>query len=290
VRPPVPIRDVRPDVPDGLARAIATCLEKDRAKRYRDVAELARAIAPFGTAAGAQASIEPVSSANMGVTDTVAASVLTSTGGSALVATKPMPLSEGSDGGDTGRPTLPSRAAGVRERRWNANAAILAVAVVLALAISVASARRARPVVAGAAAIGSAAAAPAPTAQPVVTGGLSALTPSAPPALTSSPIGSSWSIAEFPADAEATTLAPPAVPIASRRSSLPAALFAARPGCDVDFDLDSQGRKHFKPECVNAQASLSPAASAKAACDPNYDLDAQGRKHFKPQCFLNASQ
>jgi hypothetical protein len=75
-----------------------------------------------------------------------------------------------------------------------------------------------------------------------------------------------------------------------RRPPLQAAPAAARPGCELDFELDSQGRKHFKPECVSgAQASTSVAASSKAACDPSYDLDADGRKHFKPQCFLNAS-
>ena len=32
---PVPLRDVRPDVPEDLARIVARCLEKDRAARYR---------------------------------------------------------------------------------------------------------------------------------------------------------------------------------------------------------------------------------------------------------------
>jgi serine/threonine-protein kinase len=286
VRPHVPIRDVRPEVPEGLARAIATCLEKARSKRYADVAELARAIAPFASADVASSSIAPVSSAPaMGVTDTVAASVLSSTGGTSSVSTHPTTLPD-DDGGNPGRPTLPSRHA--RDRRWNAFTAALAVAAALTLTISVASTRRARPID-GVAAVRRGAATTAPPASPTaVTNALSEAPTTV--AVASSPSDSSWSVAEFPAVPPTARPAAPGnmSPGAARRSAVAAG--AARPGCEVDFELDSQGRKHFKPECVTGvQASLSPAASAKAACDPNYDLDDQGRKHFKPQCFLNAS-
>ena len=50
--PPPPIRERRRDVPEGLAHALARCMEKDPAKRFPDVAALAEAIAPFGTGAG----------------------------------------------------------------------------------------------------------------------------------------------------------------------------------------------------------------------------------------------
>lgn len=39
----------RPDVPKGLDAVISTCLEKDRDRRYSNVAELAVALLPFGT-------------------------------------------------------------------------------------------------------------------------------------------------------------------------------------------------------------------------------------------------
>jgi serine/threonine-protein kinase len=42
------VRDRRPDVPEGLDSTIRRCLEKDLARRYANVAELARALAPFG--------------------------------------------------------------------------------------------------------------------------------------------------------------------------------------------------------------------------------------------------
>jgi serine/threonine-protein kinase len=45
--PAPPIRTFRPEVPAGLEAVISKCLEKDRARRYRNVAELALALAPF---------------------------------------------------------------------------------------------------------------------------------------------------------------------------------------------------------------------------------------------------
>ncbi len=44
--PPDPI--LRPDVPKGLEAVVLRCLEKARDDRYQNVAELARALAPFG--------------------------------------------------------------------------------------------------------------------------------------------------------------------------------------------------------------------------------------------------
>jgi serine/threonine-protein kinase len=42
-----PLRNYRPDAPEGLQVVIARCLEKDRNRRYANVAELANALAPF---------------------------------------------------------------------------------------------------------------------------------------------------------------------------------------------------------------------------------------------------
>lgn len=46
---PPPITAHRPDIPPGLAAAIMRCMEKNPDARYRDVADLAAAIAPFGS-------------------------------------------------------------------------------------------------------------------------------------------------------------------------------------------------------------------------------------------------
>jgi serine/threonine-protein kinase len=46
--PPSP-RQFRPDLPEGLEAVILRCLAKDRNQRFANVAELALALAPFGT-------------------------------------------------------------------------------------------------------------------------------------------------------------------------------------------------------------------------------------------------
>jgi eukaryotic-like serine/threonine-protein kinase len=57
--PPPPIRDLRPEIPLGLADVILKCLEKDRNKRYRNVAEMALGLLPFAPK-HAKASVEKV--------------------------------------------------------------------------------------------------------------------------------------------------------------------------------------------------------------------------------------
>jgi serine/threonine-protein kinase len=55
--PPTPLRRVMPGAPDALEDAILRCVEKAPERRFQSVAELARAIAPFGgpvAAAGAE--------------------------------------------------------------------------------------------------------------------------------------------------------------------------------------------------------------------------------------------
>jgi eukaryotic-like serine/threonine-protein kinase len=47
IRPAPPLRSLRPDAPRGLEAVVSRCLEKDRARRYPDVAEMARALLPF---------------------------------------------------------------------------------------------------------------------------------------------------------------------------------------------------------------------------------------------------
>jgi serine/threonine protein kinase len=49
-RDPEPLQQARPDVPSGVAAAVAKCLMRDRAQRFQNVAELVMAIAPFGPA------------------------------------------------------------------------------------------------------------------------------------------------------------------------------------------------------------------------------------------------
>jgi eukaryotic-like serine/threonine-protein kinase len=59
-QPPPPIRALRPDVPPQLEAVILRCLEKDRNRRYSNVAELARELATFGPKR-ARSSVERIS-------------------------------------------------------------------------------------------------------------------------------------------------------------------------------------------------------------------------------------
>jgi eukaryotic-like serine/threonine-protein kinase len=50
VDPPLSLRSFRSDLPAALEAALLPCFEKNRSRRYASVAELARALAPFGDA------------------------------------------------------------------------------------------------------------------------------------------------------------------------------------------------------------------------------------------------
>ncbi len=47
--PPVRLRSLRPDLPEGLEVALITALQKDLSLRFASIAQLASALAPFGT-------------------------------------------------------------------------------------------------------------------------------------------------------------------------------------------------------------------------------------------------
>jgi serine/threonine-protein kinase len=64
---PVPMRELRPEVPEGLEEAVMRCLAKDRTQRFVTVSELARALAPFGSI-GSQVHVDRASRVQ-GVTD-----------------------------------------------------------------------------------------------------------------------------------------------------------------------------------------------------------------------------
>ena len=48
---PTPLAELRPDAPPGFEAVVLRCIERDRERRFRNVAELAAALAPFATPA-----------------------------------------------------------------------------------------------------------------------------------------------------------------------------------------------------------------------------------------------
>src|SRR5258706_8177822 len=50
--PPEPLRNFRPDAPELLERIVLRCLEKDRERRYQNVAELAVALSSLAPKSG----------------------------------------------------------------------------------------------------------------------------------------------------------------------------------------------------------------------------------------------
>jgi serine/threonine protein kinase len=61
--PPPPVRDLRPNAPEGLERVIAKCLEKERERRFASVRDFSAALAPFRTGARGAASARRVTRA-----------------------------------------------------------------------------------------------------------------------------------------------------------------------------------------------------------------------------------
>ncbi len=81
---PTPLAELRPDAPAGFEAVIHRCLERDRERRFRSVAELAAALAPFASAAGI-GYIQRISRV-LGVAVLAPSALGASTGGAALPA------------------------------------------------------------------------------------------------------------------------------------------------------------------------------------------------------------
>jgi serine/threonine protein kinase len=107
--PPRPLHDLRPDLPPALLATVERCLEKDPARRFDDIAELAAALEPFAPMS-AHATIERARS----VTATWRRSSTPALGSPPpLVPTRPSFVSSGGGGGggatgSGGHPRAPS--------------------------------------------------------------------------------------------------------------------------------------------------------------------------------------
>jgi eukaryotic-like serine/threonine-protein kinase len=244
--PAPPLRGSRMDAPAGLELAIMSCLQKDLARRYQTVGELAMALADFGSRQ-ARASVDRI----LGTLRQAGLSRVVLPPPSELLAPSPQsPMAlaptaiaptTGSAWGDV------SRGQTARPVKSGAMAAV-AVAALVVVAASAAGGlvllrrQATAPLPPTPTTATGALVAPSAASLPVVVAAGSADTvPTTTPS--STPAAPALSAAGGPATRSSAT-APHPTALARAPASGPAG-----PDCDPNFILDDQGRKHWKPEC-----------------------------------------
>ncbi len=270
---PPPIRNFRPDVPLGVESVILKCLEKDRTKRYLNVAELAIALAPFAPKR-ARASVERVSRViqNAGLSASVLVLPPSSDANS-----QPQSIQTEVSWGQTAPP-----ASG---KKWMI---VAALGVMTALGLVAALFVRSKPAShnENAAAIVNRV---DPTNQP------SAVAAASHAAQSPATNQASATAAALPQPV-APTVAPIALtPEADAGSPVALSGISARPSAAKNKPANSSKAVAGGAAAAAAAAAVksdAPAAkdvpaAPKANCDPPYFLDAQGREQFKPECFKN---
>lgn len=243
---PPPLGHYRPDLPDGLEPAIFKCLEKDRERRYANVAELVGALVAYGPPR-ARASAERVSRIihNAGLSKSAPEPTPTEVHGASPRA---------STGGAWGATAMPGER---RSRRGLIAALAVGVAALGAVGVGFALHPGKRAIAAPASAMPAA----APTASD------SAVKPAAsepsvlpaPPGSASAPVESATPSRRAPVHASP--------PLASPRA--PARHVAPAP----------------KKAATKRAAAKAPAPEPNANCNPPYTIGPNGNHMYKPQCL-----
>jgi serine/threonine protein kinase len=230
---PVPLSAVRGDVPVGLLAVIDVCLRKEPAARYPNIAELARAIAPFGPPRAEQ-SLERIETV-LGVANVP------------QLSSNPPPAMPRTSQASSGTfvPTT-SQATTSSSRVW--------VPVLLGLALVVVVAAVLGPRLRRATSV--APASPSASALASVSPSSSASTPLE---LAAVPDAGVVTLADVPTAAPSPPISPAfpgrkgaALPPAhspTPSASAPAAPVPPAPSCHVVSYFDANGDKHFKQEC-----------------------------------------
>ncbi len=235
MEPPPPVTSLRADVPAGLEQAIQKCLEKPREKRFQNVAELAVAIAPFGTrhARGSLERIQGTLQLTHGATE-LAPRV------SVAPAASPAASTQGSwnvtGSGTTGK----GRSKAVFGIAGAAVAALIVVGFLVArkghAPVATASMAPPTPVIS---------APPLPAAVPPPVAPSAAPLPDPVPSAPAAPAASAVATAPSQHASPAST---PVRPAAAPRPAAPAP--AAKVSCDPPYYFDAQGNRVFKKECL----------------------------------------
>jgi serine/threonine-protein kinase len=271
---PAPMRNRRPDAPDGLEAVILRCLDKDRGKRFQTIGELAQALLPFGPRR-AKASVERISGVMMAAG--LSASALA------------LPPSSDQQATVAGTAASWGRTADTKSRGpWIALGGV--AALVLTGVIVMASrkpagtgeAPSATPAATGAPAVTVAPPppeAPAPTPEAPASAAASQKAPDAPPPSTTA------AVAGKPEHA-GHRLGQPTAPVAPAAQSIPPAVTPVAAPSPVPV---APPPAPPTPAVAKMPPAPAPAPAAAPAsnpnCNPSFYFDSQGNKHFKPECF-----
>jgi hypothetical protein len=240
---PPPLRSLRIDAPAALELVILRCLEKDRDKRYGNVARLAVALRDFASSRGKQ-SVDAILRTHEASGQPVVSAAPAAAPASVTIGQKTIePL---------GKTQIPMQGGKGKTLAIAGGLAALVVGGVIAL-------RAAEPrAQSGAAVLATSAAAPAVTAAAPAAAAIPGAAEPLPAASESAPAAAASATEPSPAASPAAAAPPPPAGAAPKKTS-PAAVPAARPAapakpktnCDPNYYLDAQGEKHFKPECFH---------------------------------------
>jgi serine/threonine-protein kinase len=233
------------DAPATLELVILRCLEKDRDKRYGNVARLAVALRDFASSRGRQ-SVEAI-------LRTLEAS------GQPLVSAAPAPGPAADLGVQTiepfGKTQIPMHGGGKGKPLVIAGVVAAAALVVIGIiALRVAQS-------------------PAPASATLVTSSIAPV-PAAPAMSGAANVGTG-----SPATAESAAPEMPPTAASGTAPNEAVAAHAAAPLANVTNAANAAKK------AAPAPRPPPTPAKPKTNCDPNFYLDAQGEKHFKPECF-----
>ncbi len=260
--PPLSLRGMRPEVPPALEAVVLCCMEKDRSRRYGNVAELGHALFPFAPTR-AKGSVDRISGIiqSSGLLATALALLPSPQGARSQTFVGTLPslgrTTSGTTSGATGRK--------VAVMRGGVGAAVVLVAIVgLAVWRRGAHAGDSSPVA-------------IPSVSPAVSLPVSGAVPifPAPPSTASSGPVDAGRAPEGVATPNAVP-APPSVAVV--RKAPPSVASKPTPP-------SWSGTQTVSSSPAPPSASTPSSPSPNSNCDPSYYYDVEGNKHFKPECF-----
>jgi serine/threonine protein kinase len=274
----VPVRSYWPEAPLGLEAVISKCLEKDKKRRYANVAELALALADFGSTRSRPSVERIVRIIQASGLSTPSPEVVgTTPGSSTRTALNSAPSALAPLGTMAPSATTAPGTRGVLRRGQIAVAIIGAVGV--SVAVGVAWRMRAKPELSSAAGV-------------LATARLPALADSGSPTMLGLP--DPPKPVERPAPTETPDVTPaPSQPRAENPAPIARTAVDAAPAsgkANLNGALRSQGQPHGSvPVSIPPATHPTPAPAGTAAqrvrCDPPYYFDPKGNRVFKPECI-----